>query len=242
MYDSNKISKALRSHDTAAILSALDDDRLKDSALAAKFMSAIKLSSSLVIQIESEEEEAKRDDLVDKCMALFEECSDASVLKEFLDHVDDAKLIEAIYREIFAAIHKSEAYQLSPAEQAWGTILRAEKELAILEERSQEELAKIMSKPGALFDPRQARVSAEDGTPVIRVDSREDLELLDLIAQNRLLHLFQPANGNKRTSIRGTDSRNPGRFGKGKEAKLQVRSRAGSYRCSRRVLPFTRRR
>jgi hypothetical protein len=164
MFDGNTMSKALRSHNVKLVLETLGKDRLLVPAVAAEFLSAIKLSSALVIQNANQAKEEKRDSLVKQCLVLFEECPDASFLREFHALSDAAKIIEGIYRLIFEKIEKSDAYKFAPAQLAWGTILRAEREFADLQMRGDAALANAAGKKDSAFDPSQMRIELEDGS------------------------------------------------------------------------------
>ncbi len=74
MFDTNKLNKALRCHDFAQVAALLGDNGLADADVASKFVTAVRQSSCLVIQIENLASEQRRDQLVAKCRELLSKC------------------------------------------------------------------------------------------------------------------------------------------------------------------------
>jgi len=166
MFDTNHLNKALRRHDVAEVVAAVGEHGLNDAVVARKFVTAIRRSSCLVIQIEDAVAEQRRDDLVIKCREMLAQCPDADMKESFEDHVADARIVEFGYREIFRSIHESDIWKCSPAEQAWGIMLRAENEFALLKTEIDKELERIATQKDCALDPRQLKIRGEDGISV----------------------------------------------------------------------------
>jgi hypothetical protein len=212
VFDSNKLNKAFRSHDSAKVVAALEADGLREPVLARKFVTALRQSSCLALQIEDAAKEARRDQLVGKCRELLTQCSDATIAQDFEDHVADAKIVERGYRELFQTMRKSEIWKRTLAEQIWGMILRAERESAHVKKEIEKKIAKLAAEKHPLGDPRQLKLEdrsrlfkarfqlreqdfsiKEGGTrhcTVLEVQSATDRELMDHIALARLEQVF----------------------------------------------------
>lgn len=163
MLDLKGINKALRSHDVAQVVAVLGNNGLADAYAARKFVTAIRQSSCLAIQIEDAASEQRRDQLVAKSRELLAACPDDVVKRDFENHVADAKIAEFGYREIFRTIHTSDIWKKSPAEQAWGILLRAEREFAFVKSEIDKELAKLAAEKNPSLDPRQLKLQTENG-------------------------------------------------------------------------------
>ena len=163
MFDFNQLNKALRNHDAPQVVAIVGNDGLADPTIAEEFISAIRQSSCLVIQIGNTTSEQRRDTLVTECRTLLAKCPDATVKQNFEDHVADAKIVESGYREIFRSIQSSAIKKLSPAERAWGILRRAEGEFAFVKKAIDKELAKLGAEKNPSLDPRQLKIQGEDG-------------------------------------------------------------------------------
>jgi hypothetical protein len=164
MFDSNQVDKALRRHDVAQVAAAIGSNGFNDPEVAAKFVTVLRQSSCLPIQIEDATSEQRRDALVITCREMLAPCPNADVKKDFEAHVADAKIVEFGYREIFRSIHNSDIWKRPQAEQAWGIILRAEREFAFVKSEIDKQLAKLAAEENPSLDPRQLKIQGEDGT------------------------------------------------------------------------------
>src|ERR1017187_5924135 len=166
MFDSNKLNKEFRDHDAAKVVAIVGADGLRDPVVARKFVTALRQSACLALQIEDASKEARRDQLVEKCSELLAQCQDAVVAREFEDHVADAKIVERGYRELFQTIRKGEIWKRTVAEQAWGMILRAEREFAYVRGEIDKKIAKLAVEKHPMADPRQLKLEDENGHSV----------------------------------------------------------------------------
>jgi len=166
MFDFNQLNKALRSYDVAKVLAVIGNDGLREPAVTRKFLTAMRQSSCLAIQIEDAPKEERRDQLVVKCRELLAQCPDAALAQDFEAHVEDAKIVERGYREIFQTMHQSEIWKRPLAEQAWGMVMRAEREFAYVKGEIDKQLAKLGEAKHPSLDPRQLKIQSENGQSV----------------------------------------------------------------------------
>lgn len=163
MFDSNSLNSALRNCDSAQVVAVLKDQDLTDLNVARKFVTLLRQSSCLVIQICDPKLEQRRDALVIKCRELLETCGDASIIEDFEHHVEDARVVEFGYREIFRTIHASEISKHHPSEQAWGVLHRADGEFRFVRDAIDKELSRIAKENKAPLDARQLKIQCADG-------------------------------------------------------------------------------
>lgn len=171
MFDSNKINTAFRKLDLAAMAALIGDDGLVDPGAAAKFIVLLRESGALMLQIEHKVRETARDRLVDKSRDLLSRCADPKNLADFEAHVEDAKIAERGFREIFDTVRKSEISKRTPAEQVWGMIHRTEIEFAEIEKEIAEQFAEIGKEKHPSLDPRQLKLKDLDGNRTVTPDA-----------------------------------------------------------------------
>lgn len=164
--DSNKLNEAFRNYDVEQVICSLGSDSLSDVRIAKKFMAALRQSSCLAIQVEDKTSEEHRDQLIEKCRELLVQCPDENIKSDFENHVEDAQCAEIGYREVFRYLHTAEISNRLPAEQAWGIICRAENEINLVISQCDDELTKCVADENTPFDPRQLKITGEDGTSI----------------------------------------------------------------------------
>ncbi len=162
MCDWNQLNQALRSYDAAMVTAIIGNDGLLNLEVAQKFVLALRQSSCLAIQIQDAAKEARRDALAVKCRELLACCPDAAIAQDFEDHFEDARIAERGYRDIFQTMRESEIWKQPPAIQAWGMVLRAEREFAHVKQELDKEMAKVADQKHPLLDPRQLRLQGEE--------------------------------------------------------------------------------
>lgn len=163
--DSKGLNKALRNYDSPGLIAALGNVSLSDRNVAREVVMALRQSSCFVIENENATAQQRRDDLIENCRKLLASCTDKSVTQSFEDHIADAKIVEFGYREIFRTIRRSDIWAHSPDEQAWGILVRAEREFAHVYSDLEKELTKLKAEH-SVVDPRQLKLRREDGIPI----------------------------------------------------------------------------
>src|SRR5579883_3255159 len=164
--DWNKLNKAFRSFDVVTVTDVMGSDGLPDLEVARKFVMALRQSSCLAIQIQDATKEARRDALVVKCREMLALYQNAAVTQDFEHHVEDAKVVERGYRELFQTMRESEIWKQPPATQAWGMVLRAEGEFVHVKQEVEKQIAKLAEQRHPSLDPRQLRLHDENGRQV----------------------------------------------------------------------------
>lgn len=166
MLNSNQLREGLRNHDSKKITLAFGICNCGDEEIARKFVTLIKQSSCLTIQIKDAAQEKRRDELIQFCRELLKTCPNPKIIQDFEHHVADAAIVEFGYREIFDLLKISEISKHTPAKQAWGMIRRAQDEFDYIKRQIAEAIRKHRTEKGTVFDPQQLTITSEEGTRV----------------------------------------------------------------------------
>ena len=164
--DFNQLNDAFRSSQYDKVFSAIGSTPIKSIEIAKKFLSALRHSGALVIEIQNNKKEANRDNMVAKCREILTAVEDSGTITDFENHVEDARLVEYGFREIFKSIRKSEIWQRPPAEQVWAIISCAEINYNELR-KGVDDLVQDMTKGrNPILNPNKVALKDSFGNPV----------------------------------------------------------------------------
>ncbi len=133
MFSRGALMKALNRLEAKKCVEIVGEDGLREDAAAAEFVKLVREAGCLLVKHPDAAREKRRDELIEVCRGLLSP-SQEKFKQDLENHIADARAVERGFREVLRVLERTPIWKRPAAQQAWGVIRQADRELAKLHE------------------------------------------------------------------------------------------------------------